>query len=89
MARVGGYRGPPKRLRRLHDNAQFGVGDAAIAIVPIRWLFAAGRTGGQEEAEGRGGQSRLFRENEPSLNEIGFIRLPPGAWPGLAIRGAS
>src|SRR5258705_1522765 len=27
----------------------------------------------------------VFPRNEPSLNEIGFIRLPPGAWPGLAI----
>jgi len=27
----------------------------------------------------------VLPRNEPSLKEIGFIRLPPGAWPGLAI----
>jgi hypothetical protein len=38
--------------------APFGVGDAAIAVVPIVG-FCGGRTGGQEETESRGGQSCL------------------------------
>ena len=36
----------------------FGIGDAAIAVVPIVG-FCGGRAGGEEEAEGRSGQSRL------------------------------
>src|ERR1700757_2446704 len=53
--------------------APFGVGDAAIAIVPIVG-FCGGRTGGQEEAEGRSSQSRLS-EKRTQLEREKFHKI--------------
>src|SRR5882762_2485208 len=53
--------------------APFGVGDAAIAIVPIVG-FCGGRTGGEEEAKGRSGQSRLS-EKRTELKRDRFHKI--------------
>src|SRR4029077_19006288 len=53
--------------------APFGVGNAAIAIVPIVG-FCGGHAGGQEETEGRGGQSR-FSEERTQLERVKFHKI--------------
>src|ERR1700746_147548 len=53
--------------------ARFGVGDPAIAVVPIV-CFWGGRAGGQEETEGRGSQSR-FSEKCAELERVKFHKI--------------
>src|SRR5258705_12920514 len=67
--------------------APFGVGDAAIAIVPIVG-FCGGRTSGQKENQGASGQKPLSSKKNAGkrrrVYKIAFKRLVPGGgWGGI------
>src|SRR5258708_30733504 len=65
----------------------FGVGDASIAIVPIV-AFCGGRAGGEEEAEGRSGQSRLS-EKRTEVKRDKFHKIASRSLARAGDRGAS